>query len=204
MESKRKDIVIGSIVISIIIIVIVIYYGFIKLAELKGTETKNEPIGGMYGVSLGDNIETLFKNPNLFGIDKYSETETKYDYVTASISGNNGTSNQLIVYATKDSGTIYEIIYKNYIENNCEMADASMTKLIKQYGLGNYNVIDAVFNMKTIVKDNRSIYVSCVNEFFDSRNKVRIYYNDSLIEDTLNAEYQQYKIKKADVDLKLN
>lgn len=65
MESKRKDIVIGSIVISIIIIVIVIYYGFIKLAELKGTETKNEPIGGMYGVSLGDNIETLFKNPNL-------------------------------------------------------------------------------------------------------------------------------------------
>lgn len=54
MELKKKDIVIGSVLISIVLIVITMYYGFIKLAELKGLETKNEPIGGMYGVNLAD------------------------------------------------------------------------------------------------------------------------------------------------------
>jgi hypothetical protein len=204
MELNKKDVIIGSILISVVLIVITMYYGFIKLADLKDLETKNEPIGGMYGVNLGDNIETLFKNPNLFAIDKTSESETKYDYVTATISGSNGQNNQLIIYATKDSGKIYEIIYKNYIENNCEMADTAITKLRNQYGIGTYNVMDAIFNMRSITKDNRSIYVACANDMFDTRNKVKIYYNDKLIEDQINEEYRQYKIKKANVDLKLN
>ena len=203
MELNKRDIIIGSLMITIVLIVITMYYGFIKLAELKGLETKNEPIGGMYGVNLGDNIQSLFKNTNLFAIDKNSESENKYDYFTASISGSNGQSNKLIIYATKDSGTIYEIIYKNYIGNNCEMADTAITKLRNQYGLGNYNVVDSIFNMKSITKENRSIYVSCGHDMFDSQNKMKIHYNDKLIEDKINEEYNQYKIKKANIDLKL-
>jgi hypothetical protein len=204
MELNKKDIVIGSLVLTVIVIVIAMYYGFIKLAELKGLETKNEPIGGMYGVNLGDNVESLFKNPNLFAIDKTNDSEMKYDYITTSVSGSNGESNKLIIYATKDSGTIYSIIYKNYIENNCEMADVAIKKLRSQYGLGNYNVVDSIFNMRSINKDNRSIYVSCGTEIFESQNKMKIYYNDKVIEDKLNEEYEQYKIKRTNVDLKLN
>lgn len=204
MELNKKDIVIGSLVLTVIVIVITMYYGFIKLAELKGLETKNEPIGGMYGVNLGDNVETLFKNPNLFAIDKTSDIETKYDYITTSISGSNGESNKLIIYTTKDTGTIYEIIYKKYIENDCEMANVAIKKLRSQYGLGNYNVVDSIFNMRSINKDNRAIYVSCGKELLESQNKMRIYYNDKVIEDKLNEEYEQYKIKRTNVDLKLN
>lgn len=204
MELNKKDIVIGSLVLTVIVIVIAMYYGFIKLAELKGLETKNEPIGGMYGVNIGDNVESLFKNPNLFAIDKTNDSEMKYDYITTSVSGSNRESNKLIIYATKDSGTIYSIIYKNYIENDCEMADVAIKKLRSQYGLGNYNVVDSIFNMRSINKDNRSIYVSCGTEIFESQNKMKIYYNDKVIEDKINKEYEQYKIKRTNVDLKLN
>jgi hypothetical protein len=204
MELNKKNVIIGSILISVVLIVITMYYGFIKLADLKDLETKNEPIGGMYGVNLGDNIETLFRNPNLFAIDKTSDSETKYDYITTTVSGSDGESNKLIIYATKDSGTIYEIIYKNYIENDCTIADIAINKLRKQYGLGNYNVMDAIFNMKTINKDNRSIYVSCGTEIFERQNKMKIHYKDKIIEDKINEEYKQYKIKRTNADLKLN
>lgn len=204
MELNKKDVIIGSLLISVVLIVITMYYGFIKLADLKDLATKNEPIGGMYGVNLGDNVETLFRNPSLFAIDKTSDSETKYDYITTSISGSNGQNNKLIIYATKDSGTIYEIIYKNYIENNCEMADVAINKLRNQYGIGNYNVVDSIFNMRSINKDTRSIYVSCGNEMFENQNKMKIYYNDKAIEEKINEEYNKYKIKKTNVDLKLN
>jgi len=204
MALNKKDITIGFLLISVVLIVITMYYGFIKLAELKDLETRNEPIGGMYGVNLGDNVETLFKNPNLFAIDKTSDSETKYDYITTSVSGSDGESNKLIIYATKESGTIYEIIYKKYIENDCEIANVAIKKLRNQYGLGNYNIMDAIFNMKSIDKDNRSIYVSCGTEILERQKKMKIYYNDKIIEDKINEEYEQYKIKRLNVDLKIN
>jgi hypothetical protein len=58
--------------------------------------------------------------------------------------------------------------------------------------------------MKTINKDNRSIYVSCGTEIFERQNKMKIHYKDKIIEDKINEEYKQYKIKRTNADLKLN
>jgi hypothetical protein len=209
MTSREKNVVTGMILFVIVLAIITIGYGIYRVNELQSVVTKNEPIGGIYGVNLGDNIETLSKNTELKALDSYLDRDFEYNFFNASVASDNvdanaWKTNKITVYATKKSGTIYKIIYKNYVTDACDVAGITMDSLRNKYGLGQYTFLDAAFHAKKIIKDNRSIYINCGTSFGDSNEKVTITYKDSKIEELIVEEYKQYIIENTNNNLKLN
>jgi len=209
MISREKVIITGMSLFVVFLAIITIGYGINRLNRLQSEVTKNEPIGGIYGVNLGDNIDTLSKNTELKGLDTYNFRDIKYNLLTASVASDNADSNilktnKITVYATKESGTIYKIVYKNYVTDACDVADITMDSLRHKYGLGQYNFFDAAFHIKKIIKENRTVYINCGTNFSDSNERVTITYEDSKIEALIDEEYKRYIIENTNNNLKLN
>lgn len=59
MASREKIVVTGMILFVVLLAIIITGYGINRLNGLQSAVTKNEPIGGIYAVNLGANIETL-------------------------------------------------------------------------------------------------------------------------------------------------
>lgn len=209
MTSREKIVVTGMILFVVLLAIITTSYGIYRVNELQSVVTKNEPIGGIYGVNLGDNIDTLSKNTELKALDSYLDRDFHYNFFNASVASDNvdanaWKTNKITIYATKKSGTIYKIIYKNYVTDACDVADITMDSLRNKYGIGQYNFFDAAFHIKKIIKENRSIYINCGTSFGDSNERVTITYEDNKIEALIDEEYEQYIIENTNNNLKLN
>ena len=209
MTSREKIVVTGMLLFVVLLAIITTSYGIYRVNELQSVVTKNEPIGGIYGVNLGDNIDTLSKNTELKALDSYLDRDFHYNFFNASVASDNvdanaWKTNKITIYATKKSGTIYKIIYKNYVTDACDVADITMDSLRNKYGIGQYNFFDAAFHIKKIIKENRSIYINCGTSFGDSNERVTITYEDNKIEALIDEEYEQYIIENTNNNLKLN
>lgn len=209
MTSREKIVVTGMILFVVLLAIITTSYGIYRVNELQSVVTKNEPIGGIYGVNLGDNIDTLSKNTELKALDSYLDRDFHYNFFYASVASDNvdanaWKTNKITIYATKKSGTIYKIIYKNYVTDACDVADITIDSLRNKYGIGQYNFFDAAFHIKKIIKENRSIYINCGTSFGDSNERVTITYEDNKIEALIDEEYEQYIIETTNNNLKLN
>lgn len=187
----------------VIIVALLTVYANIKKNEIDKLPSKNEPIRGMYGLLLGDNINKIADNKEIKDIVSHSYNANEYNYYTAEVKENSDIN--LTIYTTKESGTIYKIIYKSDERNACEMADSGFNTLRRQYGVGDVNYLDALFNTKVINKDNKSIQVGCIEPiFFDGDGYFHITYLDKQIEKNRDLEYEQYKNRITKENLKLN
>lgn len=143
-------------------------------------------------------------------IRSYRDREIEYNFFNAILAINNTdsntwrTNNKISIYATKESGTIYKIVYENYVADACDVAAITLDSLRNKYGIGQYNFFDAAFHIKKIIKENRSIYINCGTSFFDSNERVTITYEDSKIEALIDEEYKRYIIEDTKNNLKLN
>lgn len=187
----------------IIVLASLTVYANVKKNEIEKLPSKNEPIRGIYGLILGDNINKISENKAISKVYSHIYSSNEYNYYAVKVKENSNID--LMIYTTKESGTIYKIEYKNDEGNACEMAESGFDELRKQYGIGNVNLMDALFNVKSINKDNKSIKLSCIEtSLFSKRGYFYITYLDDQIEKNIDIEYEQYKTRRTKENLKLN
>lgn len=200
-EDRKFQIKLGA--FFIIVLASLFVYANVKKNEIEKIVSKNEPIRGMYGFILGDDIKNAENNKNISKIFSHSYNDYNYNYYSVEI--NDNSQADLTIYTTKESNKIYKIVYKNTESNACEMADSAFESLRKQYGIGSINLVDVLFGSNLINKDNKSIKVFCREySFFGNDQRFYVIYVDEKIEKSLDVEYEEYKNNKTKENLKLN
>lgn len=177
-----------------------------KLNESKTIQSKNLNIGGIFGLNLGDSIESLKRNKEFSEINEHPDLY-KYNYIAAKLKNNE--YQRIYFYALPDSNKIYKIIYDTN-DSKCDNLTGAFNRLRSIYGVGDYSFFDAFFNVKEINKDNKSIKVVCSSKntdmavMFSSYVSEKIIYLDKSLEIKVEDEYIKLKNKKLDNQLQLN
>lgn len=171
-----------------------------KMAESKTVQSQNLKIGGVFGVKLGDNVESLYNNKEFSEVNEYSDLY-KYNYISAKLQNNEYL--RVDFYALPESNIIYKIVYDTN-DTRCDNLNGTFDKLRTVYGVGDYSFFDAFGALKIISKENKSIKVVCSSEYFTGKSSENIIYLDETLENQREAEYLSHKSKKLEKTVQFN
>jgi hypothetical protein len=171
-----------------------------KMDESKTIQSQNLNIGGVFGVKLGDSVESLHNNKEFSEVKEYSDLY-KYNYISARLQKDQ--YQRVDFYALPESNIIYKIVYDTD-DTKCDNLDGTFNKLRTVYGVGDYSFFDAFGSLKIIRKDNKSIKVTCSSKYFTGKSSENIIYLDETLESQREAEYLSHKSKKIDKTVQFN
>lgn len=171
-----------------------------KLNESKTIQSKNLNIGGIFGVNLGDSIESLKRNKEFSEINEYPDLY-KSNYIAAKLKNNE--YQRIHFYALPESNKIYKMIYDTN-DSKCDNLAGTFNKLRSIYGVGDYSFFDAFGGSNIISKDNKSIKVICSSKYFTGKESENIIYLDETLQSHLEDEYLNKKNKELDKTTSFN
>lgn len=199
---KKQKLTLISIIALILIgyITILAISAVNRLNESKNIQSKNLNIGGVFGVNLGDSIESINNNKEFEEVSEYPDLY-KYNYIVAKVK--NTKYQSIYFHALPESNVIYKIVYDTD-DTKCDNLRGTFNKLRTIYGIGNYSFFDAFGDLKVINKDNKSIKVLCSSAYLTGKASENIIYLDDELKNKLQDEYITHKNKKLDSKTRFN
>lgn len=198
VEYKHKKLIMSLLILALIVLFTGFFgNGVYKYNEMRNNTTyKNEPINGILGVKLGDDISVI-KTKSFSNIETYNDLDKKYTYTIAEIDGNHN----LIAYSLRNSNKIYKLTYESR-NIKCNENNYTLDQLRDTYGVGEYNFFWAAGDVPFIKKGTREISISC--SMSDSPKTEWISYVDFELERKIDSQYEIDKKNTVKKNLDLN